>query len=130
MLEYGKKLTAEGNLTSHGTIDINASSIYSELIQAAGMGCEHFASDLLYDIRDIDSNVHSMEDGIFFIGIRTNGVDGNGFIKSRLDRKSCCYTPNAYIKLYRAEITVGGTSVTLTLERVTEYDVQKEMNIR
>lgn len=129
MLSYGNTLTADGRMNSFGHVDINTSSIYSELIQAAGMGCERFSSDLLYDIKDINSNIENMTDGIFFIGIRADGVDGNGFIKSRLDRKSCCYTPNAYIKLYRLEIAIDGDRITMTLARVTDYDVRKEMNI-
>lgn len=36
--------------------NLNISGIFSELIQAAGMGCENFASDLFYDLTAIKNS--------------------------------------------------------------------------
>lgn len=128
MLSIGNKITADGRISSYtGKFDINHSSIFSELIQAAGMGCERFASDLIYDIKAILDTIERQENETYYLGIRTDGVDGKSYISSRLDRKSCNYEPNAYIKLYRLEISIVDDKMTMTLSRISSYDAAREL---
>lgn len=107
--------------------NLNISGIFSELIQAAGMGCENFASDLFYDLSAIYSAIKSAEEKVFYIGIRTNGVDGESFMRSRLNRNSCSYEPNCYLKLYRLSISVKNEEMTVLLERISEYEARKAL---
>lgn len=107
--------------------NLNISSIFSELIQAAGMGCENYASDLFYDLTAIDSDIKNGVENVRYIGIRSYGVDGNTFMRSRLDNKSCCYSPNCYVKIYRISISVDGEYMTVLLERIDEYEAKNAL---
>lgn len=128
MLSYGNKIIARGSICSYtGKVDINYSSIFSELIQAAGMGCELYASDMFIELANIKRAIDEAENYVRFIGVRSLGVDGNAFITSRLDRKSCNYEPGAYIKLYRLEIAVNGEEMEMTLIRVNTYEAAREL---
>ena len=101
--------------------DINYSDIFSELIQAAGMGCEYYASDMFIELTAIKEAIDSLENRIFYIGIRDSGVDGNSFIKARIDKYSCDYTQ--YIKLYKLTVGIIKDDYVMTLERISRYDV-------
>lgn len=128
MLSFGNKITAEGSICTYtGKFDINYAFIFTELIQAAGMGCEWFASDLFYELESIKRAIDNAENYTRFIGIRTHGVDGDTFIASRLNRKGCNYEPAAYIKLYKLEIAVNGNKMEMTLTRVDTYDAAREL---
>lgn len=107
--------------------DINYSSIFTELIQAVGCVCEFYASDLYFELRDIEKCVQYLDTDILFIGIRKNGVDGNSFIQARIDKNSCSYEPNVYIKLYRLETKINDGTFFMELKRVTDFDVRKEL---
>lgn len=78
------------DFNSQGQLDGNMSSIYSILIRAA-YACEHYASDLLYDldaIRGFIEGCHNdevMEDKAFYLGFRKCGVDGITYITHRCD---------------------------------------------
>lgn len=126
---YDKSIKAEGQVyysPSLGkiTTNLNYSDIFSELIQAAGMGCEYFASDLFYDLVAIRDAVENLESRVFFIGIRNSGVDGNNFIKSRLKDNPYTYE---YIKLYRLELITTDDRQTLEIKRADRYDVRNEL---
>lgn len=128
MLTIGNKKTAEARISHYdGKFDINYSSIFSELIQAAGMGCECFSSDMFIELEAIKRAIDNRENYVRFIGIRTNGVDGDTFIASRLNRKSCNYEPAAYIKLYKLEISIVDDEMTMTLTRISSYDAEREL---
>lgn len=128
MLSIGNKITADGRISTYtGKFDINHSSIFSELIQAAGMGCENFASDMFIELEAIKRAIDNVENYVRFIGIRTLGVDGDTFIASRLNRKSCNYEPAAYIKLYKLEISIVDDEMTMTLTRISSYDAAREL---
>lgn len=134
MLHNGQKITVEGQVyrSSYNgelTTNINFSDIFTELIQAAGMGCEYYASDMFYNLTEIHKAIQSLDNKIFYIGIRDSGVDGNSFIKSRLENSST-YGTNNYIKMYRLEIKTDETSQTVELSRTSEYDVRKELGIK
>lgn len=129
---YDKSIKAEGQVyysPYEGKIvnNINYSDIFSELIQAAGMGCEYYASDLFYDLVAIREYVENNKSGIFYIGIRDMGVDGNSFIKSRLTKGGCNYEPNCYIKLYRLEIIVTEKEIIMELKREDERTAYNEL---
>ena len=126
---YDKSIKAEGQVyysPSLGkiTTNLNYSDIFSELIQAAGMGCEYYASDLFYDLVAIRDAVENLESRVFFIGIRSSGVDGNNFIKSRLKDNPYTYE---YIKLYRLELITTDNRQTLEIKRADRYDVRNEL---
>lgn len=126
---YDKSIKAEGQVyyspsLGKKTTNLNFSDIFSELIQAAGMGCEYYASDLFYDLLEIRNAMENFESRVFFIGIRSSGVDGNNFIKSRLKDNPYTYE---YIKLYRLELITTDDRQTLEIKRVGNYDVRKEL---
>lgn len=134
MLHDGQKITVEGQVyrsSYNGELatNINFSDIFTELIQAAGMGCEYYASDLYYTLTAIEKIIKNFENDVLYIGIRDSGVDGNTFIKSRLENSST-YGTNNYIKMYRCEIKTDETSQTIELVRTSEYDVRKELGIK
>lgn len=122
MLAIGKTIKETNKIGN-----LNISGIFHELIQAAGMGCESFASDLFYDLTAIYSAIQFAEEKVFYIGIRTNGVDGESFIRNRLDRNNCNYSPNCYLKLYRLSVSVENEEMTVLLERISEYDARKAL---
>lgn len=124
MLPIGKSIKETAQIGN-----LNISSIFSELIQAAGMGCECYASDLFYDLTAINNAIKSAEEKVFYIGIRTNGVDGESFIRSRLNRNSCNYEPNCYLKLYRLSVSVENEEMAVLLERISEYEAERALVI-
>lgn len=75
--------------------EINASEIQTLLIQLTGRFCEHYASDLLCTLTDLDPflSVHGLPDQddrwVIGIGLRDSGVDGNTFLLSRLKETRC-----------------------------------------
>lgn len=134
MLHNGKKITVEGQVyksSYNGELatNINFSDIFTELIQAAGMGCEYYASDMFYNLAEIHKAIQSLDNKIFYIGIRDYGVDGTLYIRSKLENTSV-YGTNNYIKMYRCSVKTDETSQTVELLRTSEYDVRKELGIK
>lgn len=129
-----EKICAEGQVywscyEGKMVTNINYSSIFTELIQAAGMGCEYFASDIFIDLKAIEKAVENLESGVFYLGIRDSGVDGNTFIECRL-RNTATYGTNYYIKLYRLEIVTTEDSMSMELRRTDEYEAKKELCVK
>lgn len=134
MLHYGQKITCEGQVYTNSysgkpTTNINYSDIFTELIQATGMTCEYYASDLYYTLTAIEKAVQNFENDVLYVGIRDSGVDGNTFVKSRLENSST-YGTNNYIKMYRLEIKSYNDLQTMELLRVSEHDVRNELGIK
>lgn len=134
MLHNGEKITVEGQVYTDSynvelTTNINYSDIFTELIQAAGMGCEYYASDMFYELAEIHKTIQSLDNKVFYIGIRDSGVDGTMYIRSRLENSSV-YGSNNYIKMYRCEVKTNETSQIVELLRTSEYDVRKELGIK
>lgn len=128
---YDRKIKSVGNVfmsPTRGklTCDINTSDIFSELIQAAGLGCEYYASDMYIELKSIDNAVENCENCVRYIGIRDSGVDGNSFIKCRL-QNAATYGTNNYIKLYRLEIICNDRDIVMELTRASESDAKKEL---
>ena len=67
---------------------VNLSDIFTRLIKDAAR-CNSYSSDVYYDLRKIDEEVHAYRNGAeftpIFIGFRRHGVDGNTFILSRIE---------------------------------------------
>lgn len=101
---------------------LNYSSIFSELIHAA-IVCEHFASDIFIDLQTIEKVIKEAENRVFYLGYRDSGVDGNLFVKSRLEGNRYY----EYIRLYRLEISVDDGYISAELKRISEYDAYKEL---
>ena len=134
MLHLGQKITCERQVSTSSyngepTTNINCSGIFTELIQAAGMTCKYYASDLYYTLAAIEKVVQNFENDVLYIGIRDRGVDGNSFVKSRLENSST-YRTNNYVKMYRLEIKSDNYLQTMELRRVSELDVRSELRIK
>ena len=74
-------------------VAINYTSIASFLIKEAGRLCDHYASDLLYNLKEVDEALHKTETNFhkrIAFGFRKSGVDGNSFTLSKLSQ------PNIY----------------------------------
>lgn len=91
------KKVVEGR-TVNGRTEINMSDVYSVLIKEAAK-CNYYASDLIYDIREIEERLKSFDTGNeecfepILIGFRKMGVDGNSFVLPRVTEasKGCAY---------------------------------------
>lgn len=80
------KITATGYVYEDKT-EINMSSIYSKLIQEAGRYCDRFASDLLYDIQNIEHHLEAQKSETLYIGFRRYGVDSNAYITTKIPQE-------------------------------------------
>lgn len=130
MLHYGEKITCEGQLITDyfaengQRTNVNYSDIVTELVQAAGMLCEYYASDIVYDIKDLENYIDNIREEIMFIGIRSNGCDGLNYVISRFKN----HDTKDYIRLYRLETSIPDEShFCVELKRVDSYDVEKEL---
>ena len=94
--------------------NINISSILTRIIQTVGRFSERWSSDALCEIDDIRTlcdNIFPVEenvDEIFVVGVRKDGVDGNSFVMSQLEKT----TNNVYSychaePYYRAVLAVN-----------------------
>lgn len=102
--------------------EINMSSIYTYLIHRVGRYTENYASDLIYEIDAINKALKDWDelDGkTFLIGIRYDGVDGNGSIAAKIrngNDLSREYIDGVYILSFELEnstkmkVTFGKTS--------------------
>ena len=66
--------------------------IYSKLIKEVGTSVEHYCSDILYDIKDIENYIcnyrkNSEKNKNFWIGLRQNGVDNEVYISVKIENK-------------------------------------------
>lgn len=80
---------------------INLSGLFTFLIREAGRLCDAYASDMFYDMKELDERLTGDNSELFdnkefqyIIGIREHGVDGIGFMKYRVESEqynSCQY---------------------------------------
>lgn len=79
-------LKEEGQLIISGgktSVDINLSSIWTELIKEAAK-CDSYSSDVLIDIDAVREKLAGKpEDFTYYFGFRDNGVDHEAFIRNR-----------------------------------------------
>lgn len=78
--EEGQLIISGGNVS----VDINMSSIWTELIKEAAK-CDSYSSDVLIDIDAVREKLASgkPEDFTYYFGFRDNGVDHEAFIRNR-----------------------------------------------
>lgn len=108
-------------------ISPNLSRIFTILIQAAGQYCEHYASDILYDvarIKETITNINTQTSSTKYelVGIRKNGVDGNEYIKSRFYGSDI----DEYHKIFAIKLSFDANTATLTcdLKNITDALLQ------
>lgn len=77
---------------------INLSGLFTFLIKEAGRLCDNYASDMFYDMKELNerltgdaSELFDNKEFRYIIGIRDSGVDGIGFMQYRIDSESCVY---------------------------------------
>lgn len=85
--------------------NVNLSGILTQLIQSVGRFCEHYASDLLYDLAQVDAflqpyDITSDNRWVLVFGIHENGVDGAIFTSSRIKSEG----KNKYRKILALDI--------------------------
>ena len=133
MLRYGELIKDVGQITEKTDTRekytlINYSDIFTELIQAAGNLCEQYASDLFYDLKAIEESIVKLENTVYYIGFRELGVDGNSFVKCRLESDK--YTLE-YRRLYRLEMYVdkdrGYDQYVMKLSRISPSDAYQKI---
>lgn len=80
--------------------DANMSEIYSALIRVAATYCDHYQSDVLYDIGSAAEYLSGgcVNGATFWFGFRDCGVDHAAFMESRLSDPGC-YGTNPYRKV-------------------------------
>ena len=86
---------------------INISSEVSYLIKEVGRFCEHYASDLYFDLKRLyhdlvdESVLFTQDEYLWVVGIRDMGCDGESFISNRLEHGEA---ERNYLKIYAIEV--------------------------
>ena len=99
--------------------------LFRNVMQSLVDHCKHYPSDILYDIESIRNFLRNPDDvdgrREFYIGIRENGVDGETFIKSRLETAGKWYGENPYKAIYHLVVDCNGfDGATLTMYEMEE----------
>ena len=91
--------------------DVNFAELFRHVMQSLVDHCKHYPSDILYDIESIRAFLRNPDDvdgrRDFYIGIRESGVDGETFIKSRLETAGKWYGENPYKAIYHLVVDAG-----------------------
>lgn len=94
-------------------VNVNCSRIFSFLIKEAGSLCDYYASDLLFNLEEVDKVLHQTKTDFnkrIAFGFRKSGVDGNGFVNSRLRKTNIYGSPDKeYRALYVLDIDMSHT---------------------
>ena len=140
--KYGYSTPIETNgveLERQSEININFSDIFTRLIQESGRYCEHYASDLYYELREIDDKLRdaSIETHSRLFGFREMGVDHTDYVMCAARENSEAFHYR-YRSIWRLDIEVaydpeywyhkGRKSVKMTLYRVNpplEWKIRK-----
>ena len=86
-------------------LEVNMSTEFSQLIKDAAR-CNHYNSDVYYDIKGIHERFKEYDGGEFdpiWIGFRRMGVDGTSYVLARVEGLSTLfsyYLSSAYFALY------------------------------
>lgn len=116
------EIVAKGNLIKEFCgvgikADINMSDIYSFLIKEVGTKVTHYASDLFYDLKEIDDTINhiSNKPTTILIGLREMGVDSTWMITHKMEHFDV-YNVD-YIVIYKIvfEVDVANMEITVTL---------------
>lgn len=89
----------------------NYSSVLSKLIVEAGKHCKSYASDLFISWESLLEKANGLDSEntvvTEYFGFRDSGVDGETFIRCRLEN-SGCYGENPYKAIYKVDAFVDG----------------------
>lgn len=99
-----------------GYENLNWSDIQTKLIQLAGAHCERYASDLLIDLRVIESwlkNDDKQGEKKFLFGFREYGVDHRAFVESR------GYDSPEYKEIWKLTANKDFGKIKLVLEKIS-----------
>ena len=113
-------ITEHGYKTAFGSrYNINLSSIETKLIQDVGRFCERYAGDLFISWNEVKETIdcHTEPKTVIGIGIRRDGVDGNGYICHNLESESTRY--HYYRKVYAVCIEHNDLDVNVTLKDIS-----------
>lgn len=116
-VDESTELQSTGHTGRFG-VNFNYSNIQSRLIQEAGRWCKRYASDILYNLSEIERELDSpnLEKSIHFFGFRENGVDHAEFILSQLNGGS---PKEIYRAVWKLEISVTNESrCTMSLHEI------------
>ena len=105
-------------------------NIQSFLIKEAGSLCDYYASDLLFNLKEVDELLHRTETDFherIAFGFRKSGVDGNTFTLSRLSQPNMYGSPESnYRALYVLDIDMSHTDYDIPEVKMTLGLVFKE----
>ena len=113
---HAKPIASESALISpsHDGAEMNLSGIQTALIQITGRFCESYASDLICTLADLQPFIRlkpitEPNKWVIPVGIRSMGVDHEGFITARLEEtkhglNDYVYTEQKYRKILAIEI--------------------------
>lgn len=106
---------------------INLSRILTRLIKDTGRLCDRFASDLLFSCDEIREAINNDSiNRVIAIGIRAQGVDGNGYIVNHMlnDWNSYYYRRIYGVSVAHSCNEYGNTVVTVTMRNIqSEIDM-------
>lgn len=116
LLVSGTILEASGysyDMIDRKKVAVNYTNIQSFLIKEAGNLCDYYASDLLFNLKEVDELLHQTEADFhkrIAFGFRKSGVDGNKFTLSRLSQPNMYGSiTNEYRALYVLDIDMSHT---------------------
>lgn len=115
-LVSGTILEASGysyDMIDRKKVAVNYTNIQSFLIKEAGSLCDCYASDLLFNLKEVDELLHQTETDFHervAFGFRKSGVDSNKFTLSRLSQPNMYgFITNEYRALYVLDIDMSHT---------------------
>lgn len=126
-----KKCTASGNWNSdEQQWNINKSRISSKLIQLAGRQCEMYASDIIYSIQEMETDIRKLTPATpytisEYFGFRDMGVDHETFIAARLNNPEV-YSSTPYKSIWRLDMKADGHTIKLELYEVCLPNAQEK----
>lgn len=116
LLVSGTILEASGysyDMLDRKKVAVNYTNIQSFLIKEAGSLCDCYASDLLFNLKEVDELLHQTETDFHervAFGFRKSGVDSNKFTLSRLSQPNMYGSiTNEYRALYVLDIDMSHT---------------------
>lgn len=134
---FDKKEKAVVDVISYNKSNINLSEIESILVANAGRYCEHYASDIICDVKELHDCIKDDDktNEILAIGLRENGTDENTYLTCRLNQCNtetdiCNLICNYYRKIFLIKIIKAKDIVRCIMKEVDEEIIQayKEEN--
>lgn len=100
----------EGRVNANGGVDVNISTSFSVIIKEAAK-CNSYNSDVFYDLLSINNRLENFDFNNeeyyspILIGFRKMGVDGNAYVRTKVEEKSKKWThavifPEEYFSVF------------------------------